>query len=357
MKPFVTLLALALMFGSCTSADEAPPPPAAMQPTAQDVEAQKAAEQMAAMEARAEAAREIAKAQQAQREMAEQEAAARAKEAAEKAAAEKAAADKLAAEKAAAERAAAEKAAAEKAAAEKAAAEKAAAKAAADKAAAEKAAAEKAGKAPAIVVDKPGAVAAAKDKETVVAPPSIADLNVVAELETSAGKMVIGFYPELAPGHVKNFVDLARKGFYDGILFHRTIKGFMIQGGDPNTKDPAKSSMWGQGGPGYTIKAEFNATKHVRGTLSMARQGTPGKPGPQDPRRDTGGSQFFICHATAASLDGNYTAFGELLTGYDVLDKIATAPTQPGTDKPVEPVKILKVTVRPRTPNDVKQGG
>jgi peptidyl-prolyl cis-trans isomerase B (cyclophilin B) len=153
----------------------------------------------------------------------------------------------------------------------------------------------------------------------------------------------------IRPGanHVKNFVDLAAKGFYDGTLFHRVIKGFMIQGGDPNTKDPAKSAMWGAGGPGYKVNAEFNANKHVRGTLSMARASDP----------NSAGSQFFICHAEASYLDGQYTVFGELLKGYDVLDKIATGAIAPGTkDRPKDPVKVIKVTIRARTPADVKQG-
>jgi len=337
MRTCITLLGLALLLGGCASSDQKADATAAAAPkaTAQDAAAQKAAEQQAAMEARATAAREIAKAQQAQRELEAQQMALRAQAEADAKVNEQAAAE---AAKAAQE---AEQAAADKAAAEKAAAD--AAKAAADKAAADKAAATAAAA---------GTAAAAASKDAPVNP---YDLNVVAEVQTTAGTMVLGFYPDVAPGHVKNFVDLARKGFYDGTLFHRVIKGFMIQGGDPNTKDPTKAAMWGQGGPGYKVKAEFSPTKHVRGTLSMARQGTPNVAGPQDPLKDTAGSQFFICHAAAPSLDGNYTAFGELLTGYDVLDKIATAPAR--GDKPQDPVKILKVTVRPRTPDDKKQGG
>jgi peptidyl-prolyl cis-trans isomerase B (cyclophilin B) len=343
------LLGLALALGACASDDSAPPTPAS-QPT-QDAAAKAHAEQMAAEEAKANAAREMAMAQQATRDAQAQQAAeqkAAAQAAAAKAASEKAAAEKAAAEKAAAE-AAATKAAADKAAAESAAREK----AAADKAALEKAAAEKAAAASAA-----GAAAAtttpaktpAKTTEPPVTTPAAGDSNVVAEMETTAGKMVIGFLPAVAPNHVKNFVDLSQKGFYDGTLFHRVLKGFMIQGGDPNTKDPSKSAMWGSGGPGYKVNAEFNATKHVRGTLSMARSSDP----------NSAGSQFFICHGTADFLDGQYTAFGELLSGYDVLDKIATAPTtMAGNEKsrPVEPVKITKITIRPRTPADVKQGG
>jgi len=329
MKTFNLVLGLALALGACASEPSAPPPDAA---------AKQSQEQMAADEAKANEAQELAKAQQAQRDAAAKQAAA------QKAAEETEAAQKAAAAKAAAEKAAADKAAAEKAAAEKAAAEAAAAKATADKAAADKAAADKA------TADKAAATAAAGKtapvKDTNMNPAPASDMNVVAEMETSAGTMVLGFYPDVAPNHVKNFVDLAKKGFYDGTLFHRVIKGFMIQGGDPNTKDPAKSAMWGAGGPGYKINAEFNATKHVRGTLSMARSSDP----------NSAGSQFFICHATAQHLDGQYTAFGELLKGYDVLDKIATAAIAPGTqDRPKDPVKILKVTIRARTPADVKQ--
>jgi cyclophilin family peptidyl-prolyl cis-trans isomerase len=320
-------LGVALLLGGCASNEPKAAVAPAPAPTAQDAAAQKAAEQQAAREARANAAREIAKAQQAQREQVAQLAAQRAQAEADAKANEQAAAE---AAKAADE---AQQAAADKAAADKAAAD-AAAKAAADKAAADKAAAAAAAA---------GTAAAAASKDTPVNP---YDLNVVAELETTAGTMVLGFYPDVAPGHVKNFVDLARKGFYDGTLFHRVIKGFMIQGGDPNTKDLSKAALWGQGGPGYTIKAEFSKKPHMRGTLSMARKGND---------VNSAGSQFFICHAPAPNLDNQYSVFGELLTGYDVLDKIAAAPVT--GDRPQDPVKILKVTVRPRTPDDKKQGG
>ena len=154
--------------------------------------------------------------------------------------------------------------------------------------------------------------------------------GVTALIETSAGAMELEFLPTKAPGHVGNFVELAEKGFYDGTVFHRTIPGFMIQGGCPQGT--------GTGGPGYTIAAEFNDTPHVRGVLSMARA--------QDP--DSAGSQFFICHGDARFLDKQYTAFGRLKSGQDVLDKIAQAPTQKGGEgsKPVQPVKIQKVTIR-----------
>ena len=132
-----------------------------------------------------------------------------------------------------------------------------------------------------------------------------------AVIETKFGKIELRFFPDVAPNHVKNFIDLAKKAFYDGTTFHRVIPGFMIQGGDPNTKVPDRSRH-GFGGPGYTLKAEFNEKLHKRGTLSMARS--------QDP--DSAGSQFFICVADAPSLDGKYTVFGEVTSGMDVADKI-----------------------------------
>jgi len=154
--------------------------------------------------------------------------------------------------------------------------------------------------------------------------------GVTAKIDTSVGTMTLEFFPEKAPGHVENFVKLAEKGFYDGTVFHRTIPGFMIQGGCPEGT--------GMGGPGYQIKAEFNDTPHKRGILSMARSSDP----------NSAGSQFFICHGDAKFLDNQYTAFGQLVDGDDTLDKIATAPCQPGGEgsKPVEPVKVSKVTIQ-----------
>jgi peptidyl-prolyl cis-trans isomerase B (cyclophilin B) len=128
--------------------------------------------------------------------------------------------------------------------------------------------------------------------------------------------MVIEFWPEVAPKTVENFKKLARDGFYNGTAFHRIVKGFMIQGGDPLTKDPAKEPNWGTGGPGYQVKAEFNDRQHVRGVISMARSQNP----------DSAGSQFFICLADASFLDGKYTAFGQLIKGDDVLGKIGNTP-------------------------------
>lgn len=134
----------------------------------------------------------------------------------------------------------------------------------------------------------------------------------LAVLKTSAGEMVIEFWPEVAPKTVENFKTLAQKGYYDGTAFHRIVKGFMIQGGDPLTKDPNRQDEWGTGGPGHTIKAEFNDRRHQRGVISMARSQNP----------DSAGSQFFICLADASFLDRKYTAFGKLVRGDDVLGKI-----------------------------------
>ncbi len=151
-----------------------------------------------------------------------------------------------------------------------------------------------------------------------------------AVLETDQGKIVLSFYPKEAPKTVENFKKLIREGFYNGTYFHRVIPGFMIQGGDPNTKDHERGND-GMGGPGYTIPAEFNAHKHVRGTLSMARK--------QDP--NSAGSQFFICIARAAYLDGQYTVFGKVAQGMAVVDKIVEAPRD-RRDNPLRPIHIQK---------------
>jgi peptidyl-prolyl cis-trans isomerase B (cyclophilin B) len=143
--------------------------------------------------------------------------------------------------------------------------------------------------------------------------------NEVAVLKTSYGEMTIAFWHDVAPKTVENFKKLAREGFYDGTAFHRIIKGFMIQGGCPNTKQGASGAP-GTGDPGYKIKAEFNAKSHVRGVISMARSSHP----------DSAGSQFFLCHGEAKFLDRQYTAFGELTAGDDVLERIASVPTKSG---------------------------
>jgi peptidyl-prolyl cis-trans isomerase B (cyclophilin B) len=151
-----------------------------------------------------------------------------------------------------------------------------------------------------------------------------------AVIETSLGEIEVEFFQDKAPGHVKNFTDLAKKGFYDGTTFHRVIPGFMIQGGDPNTKDKkAPRSNHGTGGPGYTIKAEFNDTPHKRGILSMARAQNP----------DSAGCQFFICVADANFLDRQYTAFGKVVKGMEVADKIVSSPRD-GRDNPNERIEM-----------------
>jgi peptidyl-prolyl cis-trans isomerase B (cyclophilin B) len=155
-----------------------------------------------------------------------------------------------------------------------------------------------------------------------------------AVVQTRLGEIEIEFFPDKAPGHVKNFLDLARKGFYDGTTFHRVIPGFMIQGGDPNTRDPRGSrGAHGTGGPGYTIKAEFNDTSHKRGIVSMARA--------QDP--NSAGSQFFIVVKDSTFLDHNYTAFGQVVRGIEVADQIVNSPRDP-RDNPNERID-MKVTV------------
>ena len=158
----------------------------------------------------------------------------------------------------------------------------------------------------------------------------------VAVIKTTAGDMVIEFWPDVAPKTVENFKKLAKQGFYDGTAFHRVIKGFMIQGGDPLTKDASKEDMWGTGGPGYQIKAEFNDHSHVRGVISMARS--------QDP--NSAGSQFFICDGNPTFLDHQYTAFGKLIKGDDVLTKIANAPTHP-PDRPDKRIGITSIKIVP----------
>ncbi len=179
------------------------------------------------------------------------------------------------------------------------------------------------------------------EKKDAAAPAAAASTNEVAVIKTTEGDMVVAFWPDVAPNTVANFKKLARSGFYDGTAFHRIVKGFMIQGGDPLTKDPAKEAIYGTGGPGYQIKAEFNNRPHERGVISMARSAHP----------DSAGSQFFICLDRAESLDGKYTAFGKLIKGEDVLMKIGETPVErqprgPEVSKPktrvgIESIKIV----------------
>jgi peptidyl-prolyl cis-trans isomerase B (cyclophilin B) len=164
--------------------------------------------------------------------------------------------------------------------------------------------------------------------------------NDIAIIKTTAGEMTVELWPDVAPKTVENFKTLAQKGFYDGTAFHRIVKGFMIQGGDPLTKNPNEEASWGTGGPGHTIKAEFNDRAHQRGVISMARS--------QDP--DSAGSQFFICLGDAKFLDRNYTAFGKLISGDDVLGKIGETPVKSGgggeKSKPLTRVGVESIRVQ-----------
>ena len=164
-----------------------------------------------------------------------------------------------------------------------------------------------------------------------------ANTNEVAVITTTEGAIVIEFWSDAAPKTIENFKKLANQGFYDGTCFHRVIKGFMIQGGDPLTKDPSKEGAWGTGGPGYQIKAEFNNHSHTRGVISMARSNDP----------DSAGSQFFICHGSPTFLDHQYTTFGKLIKGDDVLEKIGTTPTHP-QDRPDKRMGIVSIKIVPR---------
>src|SRR5205814_8218532 len=170
---------------------------------------------------------------------------------------------------------------------------------------------------------------------------TLASSEEVAVITTSEGDMTVQFWNDAAPETIANFKKLARAGFYNGTTFHRIVKGFMIQGGDPNTKDPAKENSYGAGDPGYKIKAEFNDHSHERGVISMAR-------GP-DP--DSAGSQFFICLAPVRRLDGQYTTFGKLIKGDDVLDKIGNTPVERNAQgemsKPTKRVIIESVKIVP----------
>ncbi len=176
------------------------------------------------------------------------------------------------------------------------------------------------------------------------AAPAAAAVKEVAVIKTAAGEMVVEFWPDVAPKTVENFITLAKKGFYDGTAFHRIVKGFMIQGGDPKSKDAALEAEWGTGDPGYKINAEFNDRKHVTGVLSMARSASP----------DSAGSQFFICLGEASFLDGKYTAFGKIIKGEDVLKKLGETPvgTSRGGEesKPKERVNVESIKIVPAEP-------
>jgi len=152
-------------------------------------------------------------------------------------------------------------------------------------------------------------------------------------IKTDFGDIKFSLLPDIAPETVRNFSKLAKSGFYNGTLFHRVIPGFMIQGGDPNTKNPDKST-WGQGGPGYNLKAEFNSRSHLRGIVSMARANDP----------DSAGSQFFIVTSDSTFLDRQYTVFGEVIDGIQVADKIVDLPRD-GNDCPEQEVKMLEIII------------
>ena len=152
-------------------------------------------------------------------------------------------------------------------------------------------------------------------------------------IKTNFGSIKFSLLPELAPETVRTFSQLAKSGFYNGTLFHRVIPGFMIQGGDPNTKSPDKN-VWGQGGPGNNLKAEFSSRSHLRGIVSMARAADP----------DSAGSQFFIVTSDSTFLDKQYTVFGEVTEGMDVADKFVNLPRD-GNDCPEQEVKMLEVTI------------
>ena len=162
-------------------------------------------------------------------------------------------------------------------------------------------------------------------------------MSEVAVITTTEGEMTLELWPDVAPKTVENFKTLANKNFYDGTAFHRIIKGFMIQGGDPLTKDAANEARWGTGDPGYKIKAEFNDRAHVRGVISMARSNHP----------DSAGSQFFICDGDASFLNKQYTAFGKLIKGDDVLTKLANTPTRP-QDRPIKRAGVISIRIVPQ---------
>src|SRR4026207_10373 len=155
-------------------------------------------------------------------------------------------------------------------------------------------------------------------------------------IATKLGDIKVELYPEQAPNTVENFRKLANRAFYDGLIFHRIVPNFVIQGGDPNTRDMNNRSRWGTGGPGWNIKAEFNKNKHIRGTLSMARS--------QDP--DSAGSQFFIVLKDSNFVDGQYTVFGRVISGMEIVDKIASLKTD-SADVPIDSgeAEMIKITV------------
>ena len=176
------------------------------------------------------------------------------------------------------------------------------------------------------------AAAIAADKAPAVQPP--ADKGPKAIIKTKLGEIEIKLFPDKAPKHVENFLKLAKSGFYNGTIFHRVIPNFMIQGGDPNTKDLNKKELYGMGGPGHSVKAEFNDVPHKRGIVSMARSDDP----------DSAGSQFFIVVEDSPFLDGKYTAFGQVVKGLGVADKIVNQPRD-ARDNPIERIEMTVTVV------------
>ena len=176
------------------------------------------------------------------------------------------------------------------------------------------------------------AMTMAADKAPAVQPS--ADKGPKAIIKTKLGEIEIKLFPDKAPKHVENFIKLAKSGFYNGTIFHRVIPGFMIQGGDPNTKDLNKKELYGMGGPGHSVKAEFNDLPHKRGIVSMARSNDP----------DSAGSQFFIVVEDSPFLDGKYTAFGQVVKGLGVADKIVNQPRD-ARDNPAERIEMTVTVV------------
>lgn len=192
-----------------------------------------------------------------------------------------------------------------------------------------------------VVVCLAGMVSVHAEDPKPAATPAAPAADEVAVLKFKGyGDIVLEFFPDVAPKTVENFKKLSKDKFYDGTLSHRLIPGFMIQLGDPLTKNPSMEARWGTGDPGYKVKAEFNDKSHVKGTVSMARSADP----------DSAGSQFFICFAAAPHLDKQYTVFARVLSGMDVLEKLEKVPVGgPSRSKPQTPVTLESVTLMPRS--------
>jgi cyclophilin family peptidyl-prolyl cis-trans isomerase len=183
-----------------------------------------------------------------------------------------------------------------------------------------------------------------KAKESIVSKIPATNESTSAIIDTSQGPITIEFFPDVAPNHVSNFEKLAETGFYNGTIFHRIVEGFVIQGGDPITKNNSNVAAWGTGDPGYKIDAEFSNIPHNRGIVSMARSSDP----------NSAGSQFFIVLNDSRFLDNQYTVFGRVVTGMEVVDKIAALPTIQN-DQPQDPnmakIKSIRIVDRNATAN------